>query len=128
MKALSHCYYHPRSSSVVTDRNLLDAGTVSGLQHLLTEEERYGLKFVAVCLEDGISGKLDCDSLIEALEFFGQIRDSGASPADILRELRKKTSKVAPIVRAKQLVPQIIPTRAVSPARGKVKKRKLSPT
>ena len=106
MKLLSSCYYHPRSSSVITDRNILDADTVSGLQNLLPKDEKYGLKFVAVCLEDGLAGRLDRDSLVEALEIFGQIRDSGVAPHDILRELKEKSAKLAPVVRARQLIEQ----------------------
>jgi hypothetical protein len=83
----------------------LDSATVNGLLKLLPEDERYGLKYVAVCLEDGLAGEVDRDSLVAALEVFGQIRDSGVSPKDILRELHEKSAKVAPVVRARNLAP-----------------------
>jgi len=100
---LSRCYYHPRTSSVITDRNLLDSATVNGLLNLLPEHERHGLKYVAVCLEDGVAGEVDRDSLVAALEVFGQIRDSGVSPKDILREVNEKAGKIAPVVKARNL-------------------------
>lgn len=100
MKMLSRCYYHSCTSSVVTDRSLLDSNTVNDLLNLLPEESRHDLKYVTVCLEDGVAGEVDRDSLVSALEVFGQIRDTGVNPGDILRELKKKSGKVAPIVKA----------------------------
>ncbi len=103
MKLLSRCYYHPRTNSVITDRSFLDSHTLSGLQNLLPEAGRYELKYVTVCLEDGIAGEVDRDSLLAALEVFGQIRDTGATPGDVLRALEKKSGKVAPAVKATKL-------------------------
>lgn len=94
MRLLSRCYYHPGTSSVITDRNLLDSGTVSGLLRLLPEDTRNDLKYVTVCLEDGVAGDVDRGSLVEALEVFGQIRDTGANPADVLRALKQKAGKL----------------------------------
>lgn len=87
----------------MTDRQVLDSGTVKGLLNLLPEEERYGLKYVTVCLESGLAGEVDRDSFVAALEVFGQIRDSGVNPMDILRELKERTDKVAPVVKARDL-------------------------
>ncbi|MGA3170953.1 MAG: hypothetical protein ABSE62_08040 [Chthoniobacteraceae bacterium] len=103
VKLLSRCFYHPRTSSLITDRNLLDAGTVGGLLNLLPEEERHGLKYVTVCLEDGVAGDIDRDSLVAALEVFGQIRDSGVNPKDLFRELEEKEIKLAPAVKAREV-------------------------
>ena len=105
MNALPSYYYHSRTSSIVTDRKLLDSSTVSGLINLLPEDEKYGLKYVTICLKDGVAGEVDRETLVAALEVFGQIRDSGFSPKDILRELKERTDKSAPIVKARQLVP-----------------------
>jgi hypothetical protein len=102
---LSRCYYHPRSNSIVTDRQILDSSAVKGLLNLLPEEERYGLKYVTVCLEGGLAGEVDRDSFVTALEVFGQIRDSGVNPLDILRELKERTDKIAPVVKARALGP-----------------------
>jgi hypothetical protein len=74
--------------------------------NLLPEDERYGLKYVTICLKDGIAGEVDRETLVAALEVFGQIRDSGFSPSDILRELKEKSDKNAPVVKARQLAPQ----------------------
>lgn len=103
---LSRCYYHPRTSSIITDRSLLDSDTVGGLLNLLPENERYGLKYVTICLEDGLSGDVDRESLVEVLELFGQIRDSGVNPKDVFRELEARETKVAPIVKARTLTPE----------------------
>lgn len=102
---LSRCYYHPRTASIITDGNLLDSDTLGRLMKMLPEQERYGLKYVTVCLGDGLAGKIDRDSLVSALEMFGQIRDSGVSPKDILREIEKKEIKIAPAVKATELTP-----------------------
>ena len=103
MKLHSRCYYHPRTSSVITDRNLLDTDTLTGLKSLLPEDRRYDLKYVTVCLEDGLAGEVDRESFVAALEVFGQIRDSGVAPSDILRELKKKAATLAPAVKAEDL-------------------------
>ncbi len=104
MNLFSHCYYHPRTSSIITDRTLLDSETVGGLLNMLPEDERYGLKYVTICLEDGVAGKVDRESLVAALEVFGQIRDSGINPKDIFRDLEEKEVEVAPVVKARQLI------------------------
>lgn len=121
---LSSCYYHPRTSSVITDRNLLDSSTVNDLLKLLPEDERYGIKYVAVCLEDGLAGQVDRDSLVAALEVFGQIRDSGVGPKDILRELNEKAAKVAPVVKATKLATPKPVGRGVVKARRAPKKKR----
>src|ERR1700761_8642932 len=59
VSALPGCYYHPRTSSIIADRKLVDSGAVSGLMRLLPEDERYGLKYVTICLKDGIAGEVD---------------------------------------------------------------------
>lgn len=105
MNALPSYFYHPRTSSIITDRNLLDSSKVSGLMNLLPEDEKYGLKYVTICLKDGIAGEVDRETLVAALEVFGQIRDSGFSPKDILRELQERTDKSAPMVKARPLTP-----------------------
>jgi hypothetical protein len=105
VSALPSCYYHSRTSSIIADRELLDSSTVSGLMRLLPEDERYGLKYITICLKDGIAGEVDRETLVAALEVFGQIRDSGFSPKDILRELKEKTDKSAPVVKATPLTP-----------------------
>jgi hypothetical protein len=105
VNSLPGYYYHSRTSSIITDRKLLDSSTVSGLINLLPEDEKYGLKYVTICLKDGVAGEVDRETLVAALEVFGQIRDSGFSPKDILRELKERTDKSAPIVKARQLVP-----------------------
>src|ERR1700678_3864716 len=106
VSALPSCYYHPRTSSIIADRKLLDSSTVSGLMRLLPEDERYGLKYVTICLKDGVTGEVDRETLVAALEVFGQIRDSGFSPKDILRELKERTDKSAPMIKARPLMPQ----------------------
>jgi hypothetical protein len=99
VNSLPGYYYHSRTSSIITDRKLLDSSTVSGLINLLPEDEKYGLKYVTICLKDGVAGEVDRETLVAALEVFGQIRDSGFSPKDILRELKERTDKSAPIVK-----------------------------
>lgn len=129
MKMLPHCYYHPRTSSVITDRSLLDSDTLSGLRELLPEEGRYDLKYVTVCLEDGVAGAVDRDSLVAALEVFGQIRDTGVAPGDILRELKKKSGKVAPRVKASELsAPKEAAPAGARPRKAAKKTKKERPT
>jgi hypothetical protein len=99
----SRCYYHSRTSSIITDRNLLDSEIVGGLLNLLPEEERYGLKYVTICLEDGLAGEVDRASLVAALEVFGQIRDSGVNPKDVFRGLKDQEVKIVPVVKARPL-------------------------
>jgi len=111
----SRCYYHPRTASIITDGNVLDPDTLGRLMSMLPEQERYGLKYVTVCLEDGMAGKIDRDSLVSALEMFGQIRDSGVNPKDILREIEKKEIKIAPAVRATELLPAKGPASQAGP-------------
>ncbi len=103
MKLLPRFFYHSRTSSLITDRNLLDPGTVGGLLNMLPEDERHGLKYVTVCLEDGVAGEVDRESLVAALEVFGQIRDSGVNPKDVFRELQEKEVKLAPAVKAREV-------------------------
>jgi hypothetical protein len=105
VNALPSYFYHSRTSSIITDRKLLDSSTVGGLMSLLPEDERYGLKYVTICLKDGIAGEVDRETIVAALEVFGQIRDSGFSPKDILRELKERTEKTPPAVEARQLMP-----------------------
>jgi hypothetical protein len=88
---------------------------MGGLMNLLPEEERYGLKYVTICLEDGLAGDVDRDSLVAALEVFGQIRDSGVNPKDVFRELNEREIKIAPKVKARALTPAS-PAKADKPA------------
>jgi hypothetical protein len=92
----TRCYYHPRTDSIITDRDLLESDTVGKLMRMLPEEERYGLKYVTVCLEDRLAGKIDRDSLVSALEMFGQIRDTGVSRRTSFEKSKKKRSKSLP--------------------------------
>lgn len=103
MEILSNVYSHSRTNAVITDRNVLNDRTLCEIRRLLPEEERYALKYVAVCLEDGVPGQVDRECLAAILEMFGQIRDSGVSPRDILRELKNKTDKIAPAVSARRV-------------------------
>jgi hypothetical protein len=122
VKLLSRCFYHPRTSSIITDRNLLDARTVGGLLNMLPEEERHGLKYVTICLEDGVAGDVDRDSLVAALEVFGQIRDSGVNPKDLFRGLEDKEVKLAPAVKAREVNPgPPIVRKNIVPRRGAAK-------
>ncbi len=124
MKMLSRCYYHQGTSSVITDRSFLDTDTLSVLRKMLPEDKRYGLKFVTVCLEDGVAGEVDRESLVSALEVFGQIRDSGVSPKDILREVKKKTGKISPAVKVTNLATQGEHPGTIARPRKAVEKRK----
>ena len=103
MEILSNVYSHSRTNAVITGRNVLNDRTLTEIRSLLPEEERYALKYVAVCLEDGVPGQVDRECLAAILEMFGQIRDSGVSPTDILRELKDKTDKIAPAVSARRV-------------------------
>ncbi len=104
LEYLSNVYSHPRTNTVIATRELLDSHTISEIRKHLPENERYALKYVTICLEDGVSGQVDRECFTNILEMFGQIRDSGVNPRDILRELKNRTDELAPVVKAKPLV------------------------
>lgn len=104
LEYLSNVYSHPRTNTVIATRELLDTHIISEIRNLLPENERYALKYVTICLEDGVSGQVDRECFTNILEMFGQIRDSGVNPQDILRELKNRTDELAPVVKARPLV------------------------
>jgi hypothetical protein len=87
----------------VADRNALDNQTIGGILELLPEDERYTAKYVTICLKNGTAGQVDRDSLIAALEMFGQVRDSGYSPESLMQQVGEKIDKLAPAAKAKQI-------------------------
>jgi hypothetical protein len=72
---------------------------------MLPEDDRYRVKYVISCLEDGVAGELDREALVAALEVFGQMRDSGVNPNDILQKLKERSEKIAPLIKAVNLLP-----------------------
>src|SRR5437879_6135972 len=96
-------FYHSRTKTLVTGRQLLGDERIADLRRLLPENERYQIKYVTVCLESGPAGQVDRDCLLSILEMFGQMRDTGVNPMDILREARARTEKLAPAVKARRV-------------------------